>query len=88
MVAFGVGKGNPLQGSCPENTMDGGAWLVTVPEVAKSWTQLSTDKHMPLQSCVPFCRSASESAATHSHTTLLFWFPSHLGHLERGVELP
>ena len=45
MVAFGVGNGNPLQGSCPENTMDGGAWLVTVHEVTKSWTQLSTRAH-------------------------------------------
>ena len=37
----GEGNGNPLQYSCLENPMDGGAWLATVHGVAKSWTQLS-----------------------------------------------
>ena len=32
------GNGNPLQYSCLENPMDGGAWWATVREVAKSWT--------------------------------------------------
>ena len=35
------GNGNPLLYSCLENSMDRGAWWVTVHEVAKSWTQLS-----------------------------------------------
>ena len=35
------GNGNPLQYSCLENTMDGGAWWTAVHGVAKSWTQLS-----------------------------------------------
>ena len=35
------GNGNPLQYSCLENPMEGGAWLATVHGVAKSWTQLS-----------------------------------------------
>ena len=34
----GEGNGNPLQYSCPENPMDGGAWWATVHGVAKSWT--------------------------------------------------
>ena len=34
------GNGNPLQYSCLENPMDGGAWQATVHGVAKSWTQL------------------------------------------------
>ena len=34
-------NGNPLQYSCLENPMDGGAWLATVHGVAKSWTRLS-----------------------------------------------
>ena len=34
------GNGNSLQYSCRENPMDRGDWLVTVHEVAKSWTQL------------------------------------------------
>ena len=37
----GEGNGNPLQYSCLENPMDGGAWLVTVHGVAKSRTRLS-----------------------------------------------
>ena len=36
-----VGNGNPLQCSCLENSMDGGAWQATVHGVTKSWTQLS-----------------------------------------------
>ena len=32
----GEGNGNPLQCSCLENPMDGGAWWVTVHGVAKS----------------------------------------------------
>ena len=31
----------PLQYSCLENPMDGGAWWAVVHGVAKSWTQLS-----------------------------------------------
>ena len=34
----GEGNGNPLQYSCLENPMDGGAWQATVYGVAKSQT--------------------------------------------------
>ena len=34
----GEGNGNPLQYSCLENPMDGGAWLATVHGVAKIQT--------------------------------------------------
>ena len=37
---LGEGNGNPLQYSCLENPMDGGAWLATVHGVTKSWTRL------------------------------------------------
>ena len=37
----GEGNGNPLQYSCLENPMGGGAWWATVHEVAKSRTRLS-----------------------------------------------
>ena len=37
----GEGNGNPLQYSCLENPMDGGAWSAAVHGVAKSWTRLS-----------------------------------------------
>ena len=35
------GNGIPLQYSCLENSMDGGAWWATVHAVTKSWTRLS-----------------------------------------------
>ena len=37
----GEGNGTPLQYSCLENSMDGGAWWAAVHGVAKSWTRLS-----------------------------------------------
>ena len=37
----GEGNGNPLQYSCLENPMDGGAWGAIVHRVAKSRTRLS-----------------------------------------------
>ena len=37
----GEGEGYRLQYSCLENSMDKGAWWVTVRGIAKSWTQLS-----------------------------------------------
>ena len=37
----GERNGNPLQYSCLENLMDGGAWWATVHGVAKNWTRLS-----------------------------------------------
>ena len=36
----GGGKGNPLQYSCLENSMDRGAWQAIAHGVAKSWTQM------------------------------------------------
>ena len=48
----GEGNGNPLQYSCLENPMDGGAWWAIVHGVAKSWTLLSdfTSLHFLCQS--------------------------------------
>ena len=43
----GEGNGNPLQDSCLENPMDGGAWWATVHGVAKSRTQLSDFPFFP-----------------------------------------
>ena len=37
----GEGNGNPLQYSCLENPMDGGAWWTRVHGVAKNQIQLS-----------------------------------------------
>ena len=41
----GEGNGNPLQYSCLENPMDGGAWQAAVHEVAKIRTRLSDFTH-------------------------------------------
>ena len=38
---MGEGNGTPLQYSCLENPMDGGAWWAVVHGVAESWTRLS-----------------------------------------------
>ena len=38
---IGEGNGTPLQYSCLDNPMDGGAWWAAVPGVAQSRTQLS-----------------------------------------------
>ena len=38
---FGDSNGTPLQYSCLENPMDGGAWWAAVHGVTKSWTGLS-----------------------------------------------
>ena len=41
MYLYGEGNGTPLQYSCLENPMDGGAWWAAVHEVARSRTRLS-----------------------------------------------
>ena len=40
-ISPGEGNGNPLQYSCLENMMEGGAWWAAVHRVVKSQTQLS-----------------------------------------------
>ena len=40
-ITVGEGNGTPLQYSCLENPMDGGAWWAAVYGVAQSWTRLS-----------------------------------------------
>ena len=47
----GEGNGNPLQDSCLENPMDGGAWWAAVHGVAKSRTRLRDFFHFSL-SCI------------------------------------
>ena len=55
------GNGNPLQYSCLENSMDRGAWWVTVHGVTKS--QITTK------------RLTHTHTHTHTHTTLLGSWP-------------
>ena len=40
-ISSGEGNGSPLQYSCLENPMDGGAWWAAVHGVARSQTRLS-----------------------------------------------
>ena len=47
LLSPGEGNGNPLQYSCPENSMDGGTWWATAHGVRKSlseFTNLSRPK--------------------------------------------
>ena len=37
------GNGNPLQYSCLENPMNGGAWRFSVHGITQSWTRLSNE---------------------------------------------
>ena len=41
LYCFRRSNGTPVQYSCLENPIDGGAWWATVHGVVKSWTQLS-----------------------------------------------
>ena len=41
MLLVGEGNGNPLQYSCLENPMDGGAWKAAVHGITEGRTQLS-----------------------------------------------
>ena len=59
-ACFREGNGNPLQYSCLENLMDGGAWWAVVHGVAKSQTRLSDftfmhwrRKWQPTPVCLP-----------------------------------
>ena len=60
----GVGNANLSQYSCLENSMDRGAWWVTVHGVAKTWTQPSGHTHM--HACA--CARARTHIHTHTHT--------------------
>ena len=64
-IINGEGNGSPLQHSCLENPMDGGAWWAAVHGVAKSWTQLSD---FPFT--VHFHALEKEMAA---HSSVLAW---------------
>ena len=62
----GEGNGNPLQYSCLENPMDGGAWWATVHGVAKSRTRLSDFTSLELvnlafKECLGLCRRCEVS---------------------------
>ena len=62
---FGEGDGTPLQYSCLENPMDGGAWWAAVHGVVKSWMRLS-------ESPVTFHFHALEKEMA-THSSVLAW---------------
>ena len=62
---FGEGDGTPLQYSCLENPMGGGAWWAAVYGVAQSWTRLSD-----FTFTFPFHALEKERA---THSTVLAW---------------
>ena len=61
----GEGNGTPLQYSCLENPMDGGAWWAAVHAVPKSWAQLSD-----FTFTFPFHALEKEMA---THSSVLAW---------------
>ena len=65
MKVKGEGDGTPLQYSCLENPMDGGAWWAAVHGVAKSQTRLS-DFTFPFH-----FHALEKEMATHS--SVLAW---------------
>ena len=67
-LLFYIGNGTPLQYSCLENPMGGGAWWAAVHGVAESWTRLSD-----FTFTFPFHVLEKEMA---THSSVLAWrFP-------------
>ena len=76
---LGEGNGNPLQYSCLENPMDGGAWQATVHGggVTKSLTQLSdfTFKHSGLRTAPrTFCFGVVPWLCSLHQPSFVFYF--------------
>ena len=65
MDSNGEGNGTPLQHSCLENPMDGGAWWAAVHGAAKSWTRLGNF------TCTFHFHALEKEMATHS--SVLAW---------------
>ena len=61
----GEGNGTPLQYSCLENPMDGGAWKAAVHGVTEGWIQLSVFTF-------PFHSHALEKEMA-THSSVLAW---------------
>ena len=72
-IPGGEGSGTPLQYSCLESPMDGGAWWAAVHGVAKSQTRLSNftftfhfhalEKEMATHSSVPYLENPRDGGA-------------------------
>ena len=78
----GEGTGNPLQCSCLENPMDGGAWWATVHRVAKSQTRLTntTQQHTYIRLLITqgiqvhsLAQTEPLEEDTATHSSILAW---------------
>ena len=67
----GEGNGTPLQYSCPENSMDRGAWQATVHGVVKSQTRLNG---WHTQIVLPQPSSVDEAVLTSASFLNAAWF--------------
>ena len=68
LLCLGEGNGTPLQYSCLENPMDGGAWWAAVHGVAESWTRLS-------DFTLTFHFHALEEKMATQSSVLAWWIP-------------
>ena len=76
VVLSGEGNGNPLQYSCLENLMDGGAWWAAVHGVAKSRTRLSDFPftfHFPIKSVFQGNQIFDSEKEMATHSSVLAW---------------
>ena len=67
----GEGNGSPLQYSCLENFMDGGAWWATAHGVTKSWIQLS-DFTFTSCECTEYCKYINKKSLS-KFMTIYLW---------------
>ena len=88
----GEGNGNPLQYSCLENPMDGGAWLATVHRVTKSRTRLNDFTHSLIHNSTVKNCEWSKILSFYKLTSQLFFllmatFSKGRGHENPGSEI-
>ena len=80
------GHGNPLQNSCLENPMEGGAWKAIVHRVAKSRTWQHTHTHTHTHTYVPQIHERwqiTQDFLCYINTHIFFIHSSVDGHLVR-----
>ena len=58
------GNGTPLQYSCLENAMNGGAWWATAHSVTQSWTRL---KQLSMRASIPLLQNIDYIAYVVQH---------------------
>ena len=75
-MGCGEGNGTPLQYSCLENPMDGGAWWATVHGVAKSWTRMSNFTFTFFQNTHNWCTPKKLTGKTCKEIIMAENFPS------------